>query len=112
MLPRQTLGDRQSVLLVQVVRQTPVPQANGLQLDDVTVWQTPLPVQVRAGVNVDPLHAEATHGVPLTYSRQAPAPLQVPSLPQESTSAGAHWLSGSCPAATLVQVPRVPASAH
>jgi hypothetical protein len=60
------LGDRQSLLLVQVVRQTPVPHANGLQLDDVTVWQVPVPLHVRAGVNVDPLHADATHCVPLT----------------------------------------------
>jgi hypothetical protein len=72
----------------------------------------PVPLQVRAGVNVVPEHEAATQVVPVTYSRQAPAPLQVPSLPQLAAPASVHWLSGSWPAATLVHVPSVPASAH
>jgi hypothetical protein len=40
--------------------------------------------------------------------------LQVPSLPQVSAVAAVHWLAGTgaWPAATLVHVPSVPASAH
>jgi len=72
----------------------------------------PVPLQVRAGVNVVPEQEAATQVVPVTYSRQAPAPLQVPSLPQAAAPPSVHWFSGSCPAATLVQVPSVPASAH
>jgi hypothetical protein len=36
----------------------------------------------RADVNVEPEQADATHCVPLTYFRQAPAPSHVPSHPQ------------------------------
>jgi len=83
-----------------------------LQLDVETVRQVPLPLQVRAGVAVAPVQAGATHCVPVTYSRQAPAPLQVPSLPQLAAPASVHWFSGSCPAGTVVHVPRLPAIAH
>jgi hypothetical protein len=38
--------------------------------------------------------------------------LQVPSVPHEAMPASVHWPTGSAPAATLVQVPSVPASAH
>jgi hypothetical protein len=111
-VPRQTLGDAQSALLAQVVLQAVAPQVNGTQLDDVTVWQVPVPLHVRAGVAVVPEQDGATHCVPATYRRQAPAPLQVPSLPQVAAPASVHWFSGSAPAATLVHVPSVPASAH
>ena len=69
-------------------------------------------MQVRAGVNVVPEHDAARQVVPVTYSRQAPAPLQVPSVPQLAAPASVHWFSGSRPMATLVQVPSVPAIAH
>ena len=83
-----------------------------MHCDVDTVWQVPLPLQVRAGVKVVPEHAAPTQVVPVTYRRQAPAPLQVPSLPQAAAPPSVHWFSGSAPAATLVQVPSVPASAH
>jgi hypothetical protein len=44
--------------------------------------------------------------------RQAPAPLQVPSVSQVSAPLSAHWPSGSWPAGTVLQVPAVPDSAH
>src|SRR5215471_9717080 len=47
-VPRQTLGDAQSALLAQVVLHAVAPQANGTQLDDVTVWQVPVPLRARA----------------------------------------------------------------
>ena len=71
-----------------------------------------MPLQVRAGVAVVPEHVGATHCVPETYSRHAPAPLQVPSFPHAAAPPSVHWFSGSWPAATLVQVPSVPAIAH
>jgi hypothetical protein len=48
----------------------------------VTVWQVPVPLQVRAGVNVVPEQVEATQVAPTAYNLQAPLPLQDPSLPQ------------------------------
>src|SRR5512134_2500425 len=104
----QTLGDRQSALPVHDVRQAPVPHAYGLQLLFETVWHVPVPLQVRAGVKVDAEQAGATHCVPVTYNRHAPAPLHVPSLPQLMEPASVHWLSGSAPAGTLAHVPSEP----
>ncbi len=49
-----------------------------------------------------------TQMVPTGYVRQAPAPLQLPSVPQLATPLSAHWISGSSPAGTLVQVPTLP----
>ena len=54
----------------------------------------------------------ATHIVPAAYRRQPPAPSQVPSVPQLGAPLSVHWLSGSAPTGTGVQVPAVPASAH
>lgn len=72
----------------------------------------PIPLQVRAGVNVDPLQVAAMHTVPAACSRQAPAPLQKPSWAHVLAAAGAHWFSGSSPFGTLVQAPAVPGRAH
>jgi hypothetical protein len=41
-----------------------------------------------------------------------PPPSQKPSVPQPVAPASLHWLSGSAPAGTLVQVPPLPESAH
>jgi len=103
----------QSALLPQVVRQAPpVPHTYGLQVDSDVVWQVPVPLQVRAGENVDPVQLAATHMVPAAYRRQPPAPSQVPSVPQVEARLSAHWFSGSPPTGTNVHVPGVPASAH
>jgi hypothetical protein len=72
----------------------------------------PVPLQVRDGVNVEPVQLAATQVVPVAYRRQAPAPLQNPSVPQVEAPWSLHWFSGSCPAATLVHAPSEPASAH
>ena len=66
--------------------------------DAVVVWQVPVPLQVRAGVNVDPEQLCATQIVPLAYSRQAPPPSQAPSVPQVEAPLSAHWPRGSAPA--------------
>jgi hypothetical protein len=54
----------------------------------------------------------AAHCVPEAYFWQAPAPLQKPLLPQLAAPASVHWLNGSWPAGTLVQVPMLLVSAH
>ena len=74
--------------------------------------QAPLVLHVEAGVSVVPVQLAAMQVVPDAYLRQAPLPLQEPSVPQVAMPWSAHWLSGSCPAGTAVHVPIVPASAH
>jgi hypothetical protein len=110
----QMSGDRQSALLPHDVLHALVvlSQTNGPQLDVDTIWQFPPPSQVRAGVSVDPEHVAGTHVVPEAYSRQPPAPLHDPSVPQVVAPLSVHWFSGSAPIGTGVQVPRFPVSAH
>jgi hypothetical protein len=108
----QELGEAQSAAVEHVILHAPEPHAYGAQVDEVTVWQVPVPLQVRAGVKVDPVQVAATQVVPAAYRRHAPAPLHWPSVLQAAVPRSAHWLSGSVPNGTLVQVPTVPASAH
>ncbi len=111
----QVFGAAQSALAVQVVRQAPaVLQAYGSHSVLVTVRQTPAPLQVRFGVRVDPLQPPVEQTVPSAQYRQAPIPLQDPSVPQVLAAVAGHWVAvtGGCPFAMLVQVPRLPATAH
>ena len=71
----------------------------------MTVWQVPAPLQVRAGVYVEPMHDSPTQVVPDCHLRQAPAPSHVPSSPQLEAASCAHSLSGSVPAVTARQRP-------
>jgi hypothetical protein len=64
LFPLHTFGDAQSAAVAQVVLQAAVPHAKGAQLDDVAVWQMPVPLQVRAGVNVVPVQVAPAHCVP------------------------------------------------
>ena len=112
LVPLQTLGEAQSAVLPQAVLQAPVPQAYGAQDEFDTVWQVPVPLQVRAGVSVVPLQLAAAHCVPAAYCRQAPAPLQEPSVLHAEAPRSAHWFWGSWPFGTFVQAPTVPVSAH
>jgi hypothetical protein len=98
--PVQTFGATQSVLLVQLVRQSPPPQTNGAQLWVVPATQVPAPSQRAARVLVDPVQLWTVHTVPDAYLRQAPIPSQVPSLPQVATASITHSLSGSVPTET------------
>ena len=61
----QELGATQSLLVVQVILQAPVPHWKGSHSVEVTVLQFPVPSQVRAGVSVSPLQLCATQVVPL-----------------------------------------------
>jgi hypothetical protein len=110
----QVAGAAQSVLLAQVMLQAmpPALQAKGAQLVGVAAWQVPVPSQVRAAVT-DPLaHDDGAQALPATYGRQLPFPSQKPSVPHPLAPVSAHWLSGSAPAGTSVQVPALPARAH
>jgi hypothetical protein len=61
----QTFGDTQSAFAVHVVRQVPVvPQVYAPHDVLVTVWQVPVPLQVRVGVSVEPVQLDATQVVP------------------------------------------------
>lgn len=52
--------------------------------------QVPLPSQVAAGVNIEPLQVAAAHEVPAAYFWQAPLPLQDPLVPQVAAPASLH----------------------
>jgi hypothetical protein len=110
----QVFGDAQSVVAPHIVLQTfaVVSHAYGVQSDELTVLQTPVPSQVRDGVKVEPAQLCAAQTVPEAYRRHLPLPSQLPSVPQVAAVASAHAARGSVPAAMLVQVPRVPVSAH
>ena len=62
----QVFGEAQSVVAPQVVLQTlfVVSHAYGAQSDALTVLQTPVPSQVRVGVNVEPEQLWAAQIVP------------------------------------------------
>src|SRR4029079_15843071 len=76
------------------------------------IRQTPAPLQVRAGVAVDPAQVAAAHVVAPEYGRQAPAPSQVPSPPQVIAPSSVHCESGSEPLGTSMHSPSLPAIAH
>jgi hypothetical protein len=65
-----------------------------------------------------PLHIDAAYAVPVeqlaawqtvvaSYSRQAPAPSHVPSVPQVDAACAEQSLRRSVPASALMQVPRL-----
>jgi hypothetical protein len=72
----------------------------------------PEPSQRPASVCVDPEQVCVPHASPGAYSRQAPAPLHDPSVPQVFAPESAHWFSGSVLAGMAVQTPLVVASAQ
>ena len=92
---------------VHELLQLVAPQMYGAQLTVVGVEQVPLPEQKAVGVKVVPLHEEAAQLTLLAACVQAPAPLQVPVLPQVLPAA--QRLCGSATVlATLAQVPALP----
>ena len=81
-----------------------VPHTNGVQALVDGVPQLPLPLQKGADVSIVPLQTASPHWMFVGCCVQAPAPLQVPVLPQAVL--GAHRACGSlAPPATLAQVP-------
>ena len=74
----------QSESLVHVVRHDGLVtlQMKGLHIEADDTAQLPLPSQLAAEVSVLPLQVACRQPVAVDHGRQAPAPLQVPSLPQ------------------------------
>jgi hypothetical protein len=117
MVALQMLGDTQSVLAEQLVRQALAvesqvyfPHGSG-----VAAPQVPAPSHARADSAVVVLmHAGPAHCVPLAYLWHAPAPSHMPSLPQVDAAAIGHWdaTSGGDPAGIGEQVPTLPVSEH
>jgi hypothetical protein len=67
--------------------------------------QVPLPLHRRAGVAEALLQVAGAQTALVPCRRQSPAPSQVPSVPQEASLLVAHWLRGSAPARTGLQLP-------
>lgn len=91
----------------QLVAQPGVPSVRQpkVQLMGEADEQTPEPLQVRAGVNVELVQEAAPQVVLEEYLRQPPLPSQVPSLPQVLAPAGVQSLPWVLPAWTLAHVP-------
>jgi hypothetical protein len=87
--------------------QAVAPQTYALHELVLTVWQTPAPLQVRAGEYVEPRQDSPTHVVPDCHLRQAPKPSHWPSSPQLDIASGVQLLLGSVPALTGRQRPSV-----
>jgi hypothetical protein len=74
--------------------------------------QVPVPLQREAAVSVPPVQAGSLQITPAPYLRQAPAPSQVPSLPQLVMPWSSHSFRGSNPASAGRQIPTPPCKAH
>ena len=61
----QTLGATQSVSVVHAMLQAFVPHTYTPHDCAVVIWQVPVPLQVRAGVNVEPVQLALAQAVPL-----------------------------------------------
>jgi len=94
------LPDVHSLSSVHVVMHELAPHMNAPHDVSVTVWQTPAPSQVLAGVNVDTVHDAPTQVVTAVHRRHAPAPSHMPSRPQLKVVSCVHSLPGSVPAVT------------
>jgi hypothetical protein len=92
-----------------------VQQANPLQVKGVQSFfgpglHAPMPSHFPAPVTVDPVQVSKPQGVPGTWRRQPPLPLQPPALPQVKMFWMGQSFFGSCMSATGVQVPADPAT--
>lgn len=87
----QALGETQSAVLVQSVRQAAFdPHTKGSHFAPTPGRQEPAPSQVPAAVNVEPMQLGSAHRTPAMNFRQPPAPSQVPSLPQVAAADAGH----------------------
>jgi len=59
-------------------------------------------------MSVEPVHDGLPHEVPLGCTEQAPAPSQLPVVPQVEGACAAQSPAGAGPAATLPQTPLLP----
>ena len=110
-VPLQMFGATQCASIEQLFLQMPAVVSHWNAMHDciVAAAHAPAPSHSCGGLYVDPVHDAATHCVPLTCLRQAPAPLHVPSLPQVDAAAAGHWpvTTGASPAETGEHVPEL-----
>ena len=100
----------QSLSPPQVVRQAAASQANGAQLIGGCT-HAPAPLQLPAGVSVDPLHEAVPQLVVVGPLRQAPLPSHLPLNPQGGF--GVQPPCGSISSApTGLHIPAMPATLH
>ena len=115
-LALQMFGATQSAAAVQLARQADVRGSHVYAPHELVVAaaHTPAPLHTRADVAVDPVQERATHSVPLTCLRHAPAPSHVPSLPQVDAAAAGHCEAtrGGSPTSIGLHVPTLPVSEH
>jgi hypothetical protein len=97
-------GATQSPSPAHVVLHAAAPQTYGEQLEVPGVAQAPAPVQCEMGVKVDPPHEATPQGVLTLPCSHAPAPLQLPVLPQGALAAQPPCGSAA-PAPTFAHVP-------
>jgi hypothetical protein len=105
--PSQKNPDWQSFAPLHVLAQESPVHMLGAQLRMLPAVQTPAALQVLAAYSVDPVQRPGAHWVPAAYFRQAPLPLQAPSVPQVLTACCSHSLMGSWPSAMGLQAPAV-----
>jgi len=110
-----TLGDAQSTSAAQLVLHVvAVSHVYPPQVETVGIWQWLFPSHVAADRNMAEEQVTAAHTVPATWNRHAPAPSQVPSVPQLVASVVAHAAAGvgGVPAGTNVHAPSLPLRVH
>ncbi len=105
-LPLQTLGGTQFLSWVQASKHLVLLQANGAHDRDGGAAQAPLASQADGPVYTLPVQASPAQAVPGLYLRQAPPPLQRPSVPQLAAPVSLQTLRvSSAPSGRLVQRP-------
>ena len=102
--PWHVEGATQSPSPEHVVLHAAAPQTYGEQLEVPGVAQAPAPVQCEMGVKVDPLHEATPQGVLTLACSHAPAPLQLPVLPQGGL-AGQPACGSGTPTPTFAHAP-------
>ena len=110
---RQVRPPVQSPFDVQVVRHDGLVmlQTYGSQADVPDAVQVPVPLQLAAMVSVEPVQLCKRHPVLADQARQAPAPLQVPSLaqlPAAGEVATQRFFGSAPPEATAEHMPTLP----
>lgn len=93
----QVSGATQSVSVLQLVPHALPAQTNGAQPIGFAVAHDPEPLQLDAGVKVDPLHICAPHETLVSACWHLPAPSQFPVLPHGAVVEVPHWPAGAAP---------------
>jgi len=110
-VPWHVKGATQSPSPVHVVLHAVEPQTYGEQLAGVGVAHEPVPVQFEMGVDIEPEHEGLPQLTLAAASSHAPAPLQLPVLPQGG-AAGQRACGSASPEPTAAHEPALPVMLH